>query len=167
MWNLVKDSPVDYSINDVAFYSCVFWWRGLLSNLYIQQYPHKYFEPNKYLDLIFPSFRRAIFIFICDFWFCFGGKFSTLLFVSLPFNFLPRVNFGDWFFWCMLSFLAIRYQKACTSTDAVKGCFDCWVLLRVPCVFCLVGDYVTALEIDGLLYRSHLLDFKFWINSSF
>ena len=74
-------SFVDWS-TDVVFsflrVSRLFCWRAFQLNIHTQQYPHKYFEPNKWFGLSISLFMQVVFIFILGFRLFWGNPLKTL-----------------------------------------------------------------------------------------
>ena len=90
VWLLEDDVAVFISTSVYCF-----WWRVLSSNIYIQQYPRKYFEPSRWFGPPVHLLLRVVFILVPEpliFW-----EWFPPLFLFLFYLFAPCVQI-----WCLI-----------------------------------------------------------------
>ena len=142
---LIDFLPFDELMGDVPMSLLLFRWRVFLSNLHIQQYPHKYFELIQcgLVSLV----RRAVFIWLVFPDFLHFLNFCRCLF---PLFFIfATCSLWCWIFHGKLSFSATEFQTGCIDVTRCNCCHACSNVASV------VNPHdATCPSFDGYLHHS-------------
>ena len=162
--------PFGESTGDVSLSLLLLCWRVLLSNLYIQQYPHKYFELIQF-RLSFLVLRAVFISFTCISWLPpFSETFANVF--SLSFLFLPSVPYDAESSTASFHFQPQNFKRdvlmwrAATAVTPAITLRLLWTPMT-PRVLRLMDTFITDLLTGGGTLSQLFFNYCFFLNFEF